>query len=609
MSATKKREGEPVDPQDMIPAEDPYAGLASAPPAISGYRDANVAGMACWNCGHFTPVGPDDDGDLTGICNLFEARADSDCTCDRFTAHPDLLRQSPHTSWQEDMQNEALDKQAGMGEMMYSDSSRLATINFSGTATEEDGLVWKEILRTGEWSKTPTGNGVVDRHLRIVRDGESDPANGVISLSELHKHFEEGAVPYVTVPLSDDQKDHKNIARLNTGFVRKLEVVDRNGVSVLRAGIDFTEPDVKGKVLRGTIPDVSAGIPFYVTRRADDRVFKTVLDHVCLTRRPFVDKLAPFGIAAADGDELPAETWETEAEPTEPPEPLTSPPDPVEEAPPPISSPSLSFRQQVAAIQKALTEQLRLSSDYVVEDITGTVATISHRISGTRWEVGFTLTEQEDVPVSVVTVDHWKVIEPSEENSSVAASNSPKLDELQRARELRELRLSQPTSQTGGIQMSALSLDGVELSALPEEARTRIQAVLNENATLHRESRSTKVDQRIEELKALSGLNLADRPGALKLYRQVMLSDDGGPAIVLFSDEDEEKKERLTALAILDRFIEGLKAGGDVQLSDQHFSSGNDIKPPDDASRESKPLDDRVADAKEALYGKRNRRK
>ena len=158
--------------------------------------------------------------------------------------------------------------------------------------------------------------------------------------------------------------------------------------------------------------------------------------------------------------------------------------------------------------------------------------------------------------------------------------------------------------------MSTLPLDGVELSALPEESRARIQSILDENATLQRENRTSKVDQRIEELKALTGINLSDRPGALKLYRQVMLSDDGGPAIVLFSDEqDEEKKERLTALDILDRFIDGLKAGADVQLSDQHFASGNDIKPPKDASRENKPLDDRVAEAKEALYGKRNRRK
>jgi hypothetical protein len=144
---------------------------------------------------------------------------------------------------------------------------------------------------------------------------------------------------------------------------------------------------------------------------------------------------------------------------------------------------------------------------------------------------------------------------------------------------------------------------------LPEEARAHIQSILDENATLRGENRESKVNSRVEELKNIPGLNLADRPGALKLYRQVMLADDGGPAVILFSDGEEEKREPLTALAILDRFIDGLKAGAEVQLSDQHYASGNDTKPPRDASKESKPLDERVADTKEALYGKRNRRK
>src|ERR1700747_1169294 len=87
-------EAAPANPEVLIPAEDPYAGYASAPPAISGYRDANVAGMACWNCAHFTAIDhSDNDGIIDGICDLWEAQADGNCTCDRFTAHADLLRQ------------------------------------------------------------------------------------------------------------------------------------------------------------------------------------------------------------------------------------------------------------------------------------------------------------------------------------------------------------------------------------------------------------------------------------------------------------------------------------------------------------------------------------
>src|ERR1700758_4010537 len=102
-------ETEQVDPKDLIP--DNKDKLAAAPPASSGYRVANVQGMSCWNCGHFTATGDDDDdGIVDGICNLFEARADGENVCDRFTAHSDLFRQSPHTSWAEDLQNDAIDE-------------------------------------------------------------------------------------------------------------------------------------------------------------------------------------------------------------------------------------------------------------------------------------------------------------------------------------------------------------------------------------------------------------------------------------------------------------------------------------------------------------------
>ena len=152
-----------------------------------------------------------------------------------------------------------------------------------------NGLVWKDILRTGKWSHTPTSNGVIEKELQIIEDGESDPEMAIL-LSEIVRNFDEGAVPYVTIPLSDEEKkDHKNTARVNTGFVRKLKLFKNGAITLLRAGMDFTEPDIKEKALRGTIPDVSSGIPFGVTRRRDNKIFKAVLDHVCLTRKPWVD--------------------------------------------------------------------------------------------------------------------------------------------------------------------------------------------------------------------------------------------------------------------------------------------------------------------------------
>jgi hypothetical protein len=592
-----------ADPESLTEDIEEWPSLPEAPPPISGYRDSDIQGIACWNCGHFTIVGdPDNDGDLDGICELFEAQAEATMVCDRFVAHADLNRQGPHTSWTED-QADASRAKASMGEVNYSEQAVMNTINFSSVeASEEDGLIWKDILRTGEWDKTPTKNGVIEKKLQIIRDGESDPINGVISLAELETNFNEGAVPYVTVPLSDDDEDHKNIARVNTGYVRKLKIVDRDGMSFLQAGIDFTEPDVKEKVLRKTIPDVSAGIPFGVTRRSDKKFFRTVLDHVCLTRRPFIDKLMPFGIAAADSQELPVETWEQEANSSSP---VPTPPVPVGEGSPPSSSENaLSFRQQQGAIRNALTNQLRLGPDYIIEDIVGAQAVISHRTSQARWEVPFRITGEEANPVMVASVDKWKLIEePKSEPEPIAASQK---SELEKARELRELRLSQPTSQTGGIHMSVLKLDGVELSDLPEETRASIQAIIEKNAKLERSNRESDVDKRIEELKSLG---FSDRPGALKFYRQVMLEDDGGPAVVLFSDAPESERQRKTATEILDGFIDALKAGDTVQFSDQHLASGNDNPPPKDASGEKADIETRVAEASKALYGDKTKRR
>lgn len=602
-------------PGDLVPGPELDAPN-EAPPDAANYRDAEVGGVACWNCAHFTVGGPaENDGEAPeGVCNLWEAEVEGENVCDRFTAHADLLRQSPHTSWAEDVQQMRHD-QIGMGEMAYSlgpskvvaefgERSVLNEIGFAGgAAVEEDGLIWKDILRTGHWSHTPTNQGLVEKSLDIIEDGESDPENGVLSLSEIVRNFDDGAVPYVTIPLSDDKTDHKNIARLNTGFVRKLKLVKNGAVTLLRAGCDFTEPDVKEKVLRGTLPDVSAGVPFGVTRRRDNKTFKAVLDHVCLTRKPFIDGLRPFGLMAADDDaNLPVESFDEVEEETG--EPSTESNDSTE-----AGAPVLSAREIESAVGVALFRQLGLAQDYRVVDIRGNDAIIEHSISNLRWNCAFTLTGTEAIPVQLAGVREWKLIE--ETTEQIAASEPPRplsiLEELTQAHQLRESRLAQPPNDdtTGGIQMSVtdLSLDGVELS---DEARTRIQGVLDENKRLKRLDRGAAADKRVAELE---GLGLKERPGALKLYRQVFLSDDGNPAAVLFADDGETPKEKVTSIEILDRFIEAMKADGGVVFSDQALASGNDEKPANTAEGEVDDLEKRVADSKEALYGKRTRRK
>jgi hypothetical protein len=172
-------------------------------------------------------------------------------------------------------------------------------IHFAATAQEEtsSGLVRKEILRTGSWPVIPTKGGIVKKPLTIVLDGESNRENGVISLAAVKRGFDALKGKFkVQVPLSDDDDDHKNITRLNTGYVEELFIEGDK----LVADILFTEADVKQKVLNGTYSDVSCGIPWEMVSRGEK--YTTPLEHLCITNRPFIDGLGEF-IAMSDGAE------------------------------------------------------------------------------------------------------------------------------------------------------------------------------------------------------------------------------------------------------------------------------------------------------------------
>src|SRR5262245_19714221 len=125
----------------------------------------------------------------------------------------------------------------------------MAEIHLAGAeVAERDGKVIKEIMRTGEWSVIPTAAGTLDHPLRITKKGKSDSSTGTIAMEELVENFKAGAIPKPQVPLSDEaNKDHKNLTRLNTGFVTDLwiqESDDNDEDARLVAEIDFTEPDV-----------------------------------------------------------------------------------------------------------------------------------------------------------------------------------------------------------------------------------------------------------------------------------------------------------------------------------------------------------------------------
>ncbi len=508
-----------------------------------------------------------------------------------------------------------------MAEWNFADNSPkiAAEVHLAGSEQrDENGLVVKEILREGEWPVIPTNFGRVNKPLRVVRNGKSNQEAGVISMEELVANFTAGAIPNVQIPLSDEQNDHKNTTRLNTGFVRGLRIEDKDDGARLVAEMEFTEPEVRDRTLRGTYADVSCGIPWEVTSRGKD--FGACLEHVAITNKPFIDSLGPFlAMSAEDQDELQVDLFsqtmkvEEKKEDEQAPEGIN-----IESADTAVvanlnvvdepTTPVVSYETQKSLLSDTLNKNFNLSGTnnvYTITDLTGTSANITSTLTDTTWTVPYALTGTSTNPtIHLSGTGDWTEVSTGEESDEAPAEQKPVVprsespeDELQAARRLREIRLSDSYSNQTKEKHMALSNEELERLELSDETRAALQGILNENAELQKQARERTVDQRIDELKEL-GLN--ERPSALKLYRSVMLSDDGGPAVVLLSDDGQEK-EQLNAVQILDRFIEAIKGSDEkVALSDQALVTGDDEKPPADASKEQ-PVADRVTAMKAEL--------
>ena len=177
-----------------------------------------------------------------------------------------------------------------------------------------------------------------------------------------------------------------------------------------------------------------------------------------------------------------------------------------ENAPEDHAAAPLSLNELRILVTGALKAQLGLGSDYEVTDIQGSSAIVRNRIANVTWTVPFEVDDERNL--SVTQISDWVVTKGQAESNRQPPP--AQLSELERARQLRELRLSQPSpTNKGGQPMATLSLDGVELS---DEQRAAIQSVLDENSTLKSENRAGKAESRIAEL---SELGLSERPGAL----------------------------------------------------------------------------------------------
>lgn len=568
-----------------IQAEADQEELLDEPPPEANYRPAEIEAVACWNCSHFEKTGVGDDNWPVGICHLWEARVQGENVSDRFTVTP-VDSPSPDTPQTFD-------------DFDFSLASEIFVDDTGMEFSEEDGMVTKTILRTGEWKKTPSTKGVIKKTLKIVRDGASSAAEGIVSLSELVNSFKDKAYPYVTIPLTDDKNDHKNLLKLNQGFVKDLWIDDgEDGISRLKAKLNFTEPDTRGKVERGTYPDVSAGVYFNV-ERPDGEKFGSAINHVCLTPRPFIDGLEPFGVAASDDSDHEFESFvPEEAE--------------REEAKGWDERLGLSWQRK--AIKTYMAEELNLSDNYLVEDIGPERAIVSNEIAEVSWVVPFSI-EQDGVTVAPVA--EWEMRETDSEEDegssepeepAAAPSGNAFADRtpLQQARTLRALAFSSSSNgnHEGGVSMSGTTdtLEGIDFSN-EEEAKAAVQRIVEENASLRRKDSAKELESKIE---AIKGMGFADAPGFLAKCRDIYRSDDQRPAMVLFSYDDngnEIGKREITASELLDDLLSTIPKDDDgkVLLSQQHLTTGNDDPPPADDNDGKPSVEERTRAAAEAI--------
>jgi hypothetical protein len=181
--------------------------------------------------------------------------------------------------------------------LSLSEASCMAEIFFEDGEAEEaddDGYVWKTVLREGTWAFSPgQGQEPVKKPITITRFGKSDASKLTISMNEIAKNFREGAKDHVTIPTS-----HADKVTENTGFVRDVRFKkDANNRWVMQAAHDFTEPDVKEKALRGTIANTSAGVLFDYVNKESGKKYGAVLGHVALTNSPWLNGMEPFGMS------------------------------------------------------------------------------------------------------------------------------------------------------------------------------------------------------------------------------------------------------------------------------------------------------------------------
>jgi hypothetical protein len=157
---------------------------------------------------------------------------------------------------------------------------------------DSEGLIWAPILRSATLAMRPGPKGK-ERSPLIFVAGHAADSSKEIGLQDLVDAFDDRAVEHVTIP-----ETHSNGTLENTGTIVRMKIADstmRPGEKVILAGHKFTEPDVEGKVVRGSVLSRSCGILHNYENTETGKAYPHVIEHVALTNRPWVPGMEPYG--------------------------------------------------------------------------------------------------------------------------------------------------------------------------------------------------------------------------------------------------------------------------------------------------------------------------
>lgn len=459
-----------------------------------------------------------------GICDVWDSPVEQSMVCDSY-----------------DGVGEEVDEYTtGDGDGPETDSDGLSELYFSnGETNEEDGLIWKTVLRTGTWAYRPgPGQRPTPIPLTVIRGHSTNPQR-IVGLEDIEHAWNESAIEHATIPLS-----HADRTEDNTGFVRKLKVEDdpdREGHYVLRAGLEFTEPDIKQKILNGSIANTSVGLYYDYIRKDDGTKFPIALAHVALTNRPWINGMRPFGLS-----EDKVQIFE--------------------------------FAEDMSKeTSTTTTTEFKLQNGMPTNPGIYSVP------------VTYTTSSTGSVELSFAPHDQWKQ-EKSEEESS---SETPKKEErMAKVPGLEGLELAEDAAA-----VVAAALEAAQRAA--DEAKAQADALAAQNLALAEKEREREVEARIDELK---GMGLSEQPGFLKVVREVLLSDNGSSKLQLSENESVTYTDIVNKLIDSLPKKDGKINFGEQAES---LGVEKDEKPARDTTDENKKSDEeRYREAHVALYGR-----